>query len=195
MFTGIVKKVSEVKKISSKEGSLFAKIRKPKEWKLKEGDSISINGVCSTVVRLTDDIFEVEWMPETIDKTTVGDFKKGTIVNLERSLKINDLLDGHMVQGHVDTKGKIIEKKKVQDSEVVKVKVLEEFMKFIAPKGSVSINGISLTVVDVGNSWFSVSLVSYTIENTNMRVINVGDEVNIETDVLAKYIYNFYKKI
>lgn len=193
MFTGIIKKVSKVEKVSLKKGSLFVEVEKPSGWKIKEGESISINGVCSTARKINNKIFEVEYMPETIKKTTVGSFEKGTIVNLEKSLKMDDLLDGHMVQGHIDTQGKIIEKKKVQESEIVKVRVPKKFMVFIAPKGSVSIDGISLTVVDTGKDWFTVSLVSYTIDNTNMHALDRGDEVNIETDVLAKYIYNFYK--
>ncbi len=192
MFTGIIKKVSQVEKISSQKGSLFVEVKKPISWKIKLGESISINGVCSTVRTVTAKNFEVEYMPETIAKTTVGDFKKGTPLNLEKSLKMNDLLDGHMVQGHIDTRGKVLGVKKVAESRVVKVRVPKKFMKFIAPKGSVSIDGTSLTVVDTGADWFSVSLVSYTLENTNMGTYKVGDDVNIETDVLAKYIYNFY---
>lgn len=193
MFTGIIKKTSKVEKVYLKKESLFVEAKKPTGWKIKLGESISINGVCSTVRKLTGKSFEVEYMPETINKTTVGNFEKDTLVNLEKSLRINDLLDGHMVQGHVDTRGKIREIKRVKESRVIKVQVPKTFMKYIAPKGSVSIDGISLTVVNVGLNWFDVSLVSYTIENTNMRVLSVGDDVNIEADVLAKYIYNFYK--
>jgi riboflavin synthase len=127
-------------------------------------------------------------MPETIKKTTVGNFKKGTEINLEKSLKINDLLDGHIVQGHIDTRGKIIGIKKVGESEVMKIRISKKFMRLVAEKGSVSVDGISLTVVDAGADWFSVSLVSYTLENTNLGKIAVGEEVNIETDVLAKYL-------
>jgi riboflavin synthase len=193
MFTGIIKKISKVEKVSLKKGSLFVEIKKPISWKIKEGESISVNGVCSTARKINAKIFEVEYMPETIEKTTVGDFKKGVVVNLEKSLGMGDLLDGHMVQGHIDTRGKVLGIKKVEKSEIVKIQVPKEFMKFIAPKGSVSIDGISLTVVDTGTNWFTVSLVSYTIENTNMQNYKKDLEVNIETDVLAKYIYNFYK--
>jgi riboflavin synthase len=191
MFTGIVKKVSKIKKVSLENGSLFFEVEKPKDWEIGMGDSISINGVCSTVRKIEGACFEVEYMPETIKKTTVGDLREGDLVNLEKSLKMSDLLDGHVVQGHVDTKGEIIEIKDIDESQIVSVRIPEEFMKFVAPKGSVSIDGISLTVVDTGNDWFTVSLVSYTIENTTMREAKVGDGVNIETDVLAKYICNF----
>jgi riboflavin synthase len=194
MFTGIIKKVSQVEKISWKRGSLFVEIAKPKDWKINLGESISINGVCSTVKKIFKNKFIVEYMPETVKKTTVGDYKKGTEVNLEKSMRISDLLDGHLVQGHVDTSGKIIDIKKVKESVVMKFKAPAKFMKLIAPKGSVSIDGISLTVVDTGKDWFTVSLVSYTLENTNLGNIQRGAEVNIETDVFAKYVYNILKK-
>jgi riboflavin synthase len=152
------------------------------------GESISINGVCSTVRQLDKKNFEVEYMPETLKKTTVGSFKKGTPVNLEKSLKLNDLLDGHLVQGHVDTTGKVAEVRKVKKSKVLKVRVAKRFMKFIAEKGSVALDGISLTVVDTGADWFTVSLVSFTLDNTNLGDIKESDIINIETDIIAKYV-------
>jgi riboflavin synthase len=194
MFTGIIKKVSKVSKISTQKGSLFVVIKIPKGWKVWAGESIAINGVCSTVKKLDKKNFTVEYMPETIKKTTVGNFKKGTLANLEKSLKFNDLVDGHLVQGHVDTTGKIIEIKKAKESKILKIKIPKDFIKFIAEKGSVAVDGISLTVVDTGNNWFTISLVSYTLENTNLDNIAVGDEVNIETDVLAKYVNKLISK-
>lgn len=188
MFTGIIKKLSVVEKVSTQGGSLFVMINIPKGWKVWEGESISINGVCSTVKKLDKKTFTVEYMPETIKKTTVGKFKKGTFVNLEKSLKLNDLVDGHLVQGHVDTVGKVLKVYKVKRSKVLKISVPQKFMKFIAEKGSIAIDGISLTVVDTGKNWFTVSLVSYTLDNTNLGSVEAGDEVNIETDVLAKYL-------
>ena len=176
-----------VKRVSQKENSFFVEIMIPKGWKVWEGESISINGVCSTVKNINNNFFTVEYMPETIKKTTVGNFKQKTRVNLEKSLKMNDLLDGHIVQGHIDTPGKIIKILDIKESKIFKIKIPQKFMKFIAEKGSVSVDGISLTVVDVGRDWFTVSLVSYTLENTNLGEMRAGDEVNIETDVLAKY--------
>jgi riboflavin synthase len=193
MFTGIIKKVSKVENVSWRKGSLFVEIGKPKGWKIKLGESISINGVCSTVKKISKDKFTVEYMPETVKKTTVGDYTKGVEVNLEKSMKLMDLLDGHLVQGHVDTRGKIIDIKKVKESKVMKYRVPTKFMKLIAPKGSVAIDGISLTVVDTGKDWFTVSLVSYTLENTNFGNTKKGANVNIETDVFAKYVYNILK--
>ncbi|HRY82757.1 MAG TPA: riboflavin synthase [Candidatus Moranbacteria bacterium] len=188
MFTGIIRKLSTVEKVAFKKGSLFLEISRPKSWKIWEGESISINGICSTIKRVNTKIFEVEYMPETIKKTTAGEWKKGTEVNLEKSLKMNDLLDGHIVQGHIDTRGKIINIKKDKESKVMKIQIPQKFMRLVADKGSVSVDGISLTVVDTGYDWFSISLVSYTLENTNLGKIKIGEEVNIETDVLAKYL-------
>lgn len=207
MFTGIIKKLSKVENVSWQKDSLFIGINIPKGWKVKVGESISVNGVCSTVKKASKNSFIVEYMPETIKKTTVGNFKKGNEVNLEKSLRLSDLIDGHLVMGHVDTTGKIIEMKNARQSKaksrtalrsrtgawMMKIKVPKEFMKFLAPKGSVSVDGISLTVVDTGKNWFTVSLVSYTLENTNLGKIKIGEKVNIEVDAIAKYIFNILK--
>jgi riboflavin synthase len=194
MFTGIIKKVSTVEDIYSQNGSLFAVIKKEKDWPVELGQSISINGVCSTVQKFDKKSFLVEWMPETLKKTTVSSFKKGQLVNLETSLNLNSLLDGHIVQGHVDTVGKVLEIKPLKDSKIIKIKIPTKFMKLIVDKGSVAVDGISLTVVDTGRDWFTVSLVSYTVVNTNFQNTKKGDLVNIETDVLAKYVSKLMKK-
>jgi riboflavin synthase len=196
MFTGIVKRVSKVYKVYKEEGSFFVEIKIPKGWKVRAGESISINGVCSTVSKVNKvhkDMFTVEYMPETISKTTAGSFKKNTEVNLEKSLRVGDLLDGHIVQGHVDCVGKIIGVRKVKSSKVLKVVVPGEFMKFLAPKGSVAMDGISLTIVESKNNFFTVSLVSYTLENTNLGKAKTGDKVNIEFDVITKYLDRLLK--
>lgn len=194
MFTGIIKKISAIEDIYSKNGSLFAVIKKEKDWPVELGQSISINGVCSTVQKFDKSSFLVEWMPETLKKTTVSSFKKGQLVNLETSLNLNSLLDGHIVQGHVDAVGKVLEIKPLKDSKILKIKTPTKFMKLIVDKGSVAVDGISLTVVDTGRDWFTVSLVSYTVVNTNFQNTKKGDLVNIETDVLAKYVAKLMKK-
>ncbi|EKE15958.1 MAG: hypothetical protein ACD_11C00065G0001 [uncultured bacterium] len=188
MFTGIIKKVSTVEKVGNEGDSLFVSVKTPAGWEIWEGESISINGVCSTIKRIDDGNFTVEYMPETIKKTTVGDYRTGMEVNLEKSMSLNDLLDGHIVQGHIDTRGKIVEIIQDKESRIIKIEVPEEFMGLIADKGSVSVDGVSLTVVETGKNWFTISLVSYTLENTNLGKIKENDYVNIETDVLAKYV-------
>ncbi len=193
MFTGIIKKVSRVHNVYKEKDSLFAEIKIPKGWKVKPGESISVDGVCSTVKKVGKNSFTVEYMPETVKKTTVGVYKKGTKLNLERSLRLGNLMDGHIVQGHVDCIGKITEVHKAKSSKVLKIQVPRGFMKFLAPKGSVSVNGISLTIVESKKDWFSVSLVSYTLENTNLGKIKVEEKVNIETDAIAKYLNRLLK--
>lgn len=194
MFTGIIKKTSTILDVYPQNESLLASIKRDKYLSLELGQSISINGVCSTVKSFDKNSFLVEWMPETIKKTTVSYFKKETIVNLETSMNLTTLIDGHIVQGHVDTVGKVMDIKPLPDSKVIKIKLPTKFMKLIADKGSIAIDGISLTVVDTGNDWFTVSLVSYTIAHTNFLNTKKGDLVNIETDILAKYLQKLMKK-
>jgi riboflavin synthase len=194
MFTGIIQKISTVEKITDKNGSLLVVVKKPKGWKVWLGQSIAINGVCSTVKKIATSSFEVEYMPETISKTTVRNYKAGMTVNLETSLKLSDLVDGHLVQGHVDTVGKLAEIKPVKESVVLKIKAPTKFMKYIANQGSIALDGISLTVVATGKDWFTVSLVSFTLLHTNLGLLKVGAAVNIETDVLAKYLEKLNRK-
>ena len=194
MFTGIITKISTIESVEEKSGSFFVMIKKPNGWKVKMGESISVNGVCSTVMKLSKNSFEVEYMPETLKKTTAGSFQKGRVVNLEKSLTMNQLLDGHIVQGHIDARGKIIEIENVEKSKVMKIHAPKKVMALIVENGSVSVDGISLTIVEAKKDWFSISLVEYTLNNTNLGAIKKGAEVNIETDILAKYIYKFLKK-
>ncbi len=193
MFTGIIKTNGNVRNVLSEGKGLYVWIDKPAGWKPKAGDSINVDGVCSTVKRICGKLFKVEYMPETLKKTTAGFFKKGTIVNLEPSLRANDRLDGHLVQGHVDTTGDIREIKKLGNSVILKIGFPKQYRKFIAEKGSISINGVSLTVVAVRKDWFTVSLVSYTLKHTNLQNLRKGDKVNIEVDVLARYLYTLLK--
>ena len=188
MFTGIIKKISKVEKVSPTKGSFFVVIKKPADWKIEKGESISVNGVCSTVRAINKNNFEVEYMLETLRKTSISRYKVGTKVNLEKSLRVGDLFSGHFVQGHVDGVGKVAGVIKVKKSKVLKVSMPAKFMKFIAEKGSIAVDGVSLTVVKTGKNWFTVSLVSYTLENTNLDSLKADDKINIETDMLAKYL-------
>lgn len=216
MFTGIIKSLGKVKNVSAEGKSIYVWISMPSKWKInpaplrkgsnlrkkaaervkcpaercgiKAGDSISVDGICSTVKRLNDGSFEVEYMPETLKKTTAGLFKKGTFVNLEPSLRANDRLDGHLVQGHVDTTGDVKEIRKLGNSVILRIGFPKQYKKFIVKKGSIAVNGVSLTVVDTGSDWFTVSLVSYTLKHTNLQNLKKGDKVNIEVDVLARYM-------
>jgi len=127
-------------------------------------------------------------MHETIKKTTARFFRKEVQVNLERSLRASDRLDGHLVQGHVDTTGEILEIKKIGNSVIARIDFPPRYRKFIAEKGSIAVNGVSLTIVATNKDWFSVSLVSYTLKHTNLQHLKKGDRVNLEVDILARYL-------
>jgi riboflavin synthase len=188
MFTGIITATGKVTSASRVRGSLRVGIEKPRGWNLKLGDSVNVNGICSTVSRLTAKTFEVEYMPETLKITTAAAFTKGACVNLERSLRLDDRLDGHLVQGHVDTTGVALAIKRAANSAVITIKFPTRYKKFIAKKGSVCVNGVSLTVAEAGKDWFNVALVRYTLENTNLQNLAKNDKVNLEVDMLARYL-------
>ena len=192
MFTGIVEGIGKVKKISkaSKNRSAIQMIVDlGKHGKgLKIGQSVALNGVCLTVTKLSKTGCSFEMIEETTKKTDLGNLKPGGIVNIERSLKAGERLEGHFVLGHVDGVG-IIKKIQKKSKEVqVWFEVPRNLSKFIVKKGSIAMDGISLTVVDVKNNLASICLIPHTIEVTNFKTKNIGDKVNIETDILGKYI-------
>ena len=189
MFTGLVSEPGKIKNVlkSSKSYKLTVSARKVLE-DLKIGDSIAVNGACLTVVEFSGDGFTVDVMPETARMTSVPDFRTGDIVNLERTVKVGDRLDGHIVTGHVDYKGDITDIKKDDIAYVFTIKLPDSAMRYIVKKGSVAIDGISLTVVDTGSDWFSVSIIPHTAKNTTLGFKKKGDKVNIETDILGKYV-------
>ncbi len=199
MFTGIITATEKVKRVArvgvkprsghaTPCGNLFVRIGKPAGWKLRRGESVSVDGVCSTVRRCGRGYFEVEYMPETLAKTTASRFANGDMVNLERSLRVGARLGGHIVQGHVDATGAVREVRSKGNSRVLVIRFPARLRKLIAPKGSVCVNGVSLTVVDAGKEWLSVSLVSYTLQHTNLGMLKKGMFVNIEMDMLARYL-------
>lgn len=188
MFTGIIKAITTIEKSEMKDGSLFLVIKKPQGWKIQEGDSIATNGVCLTVKTVQEETYITELMQETLNKTTYGKeiFER---VNVEQSLRLGDSLDGHLVFGHVDTVGTIDSVTQVDNSWVYKFIFDNQFAPLIAAKGSVSVDGISLTVVDAGDNWFTVSLVDYTYMNTTLGTKKAQMVVNLEFDMLARYTY------
>jgi len=192
MFTGIVEGIGKVKKISKatkNRSAIQMIVDLGKHGKgLKIGQSVSLNGVCLTVTKLSKIGCAFEMIEETTKKTDLGNLKIGGIVNIERSLKAGDRLEGHFVLGHVDGVG-IIKKIQKKPKEVqVWFEVPKNLSKFIVKKGSIAMDGISLTVVDVKNNLASICLIPHTIEVTNFKTKNIGDKVNIETDILGKYI-------
>lgn len=190
MFTGIVQKMAPLLSVVSRGECLQVRIKKPLGWKLALGQSVAVDGVCSTVVFSKPDFFEVEYMPETLAKTTVKTFKKNQVVNLERSLTLKDFVDGGLVQGHVDTRGTVKKVEKIGKTALLEIIISEALKKYIAPIGSVTVNGVSLTVARVKKDTFSVALIPYTLEHTNLGFLKKGDVVNVEVDILARYIVN-----
>ncbi len=188
MFTGIIKKTSKIKNIKTQGGSFVVEIQN-NLGKIKLGESITVNGVCSTVKKTGKNI-SFEYIPETLKLSNLGSLKKGDIVNLEQSMRMNDKLDGHIVLGHIDGKGEILDIKKEGNSRVFSIKIpAKQLMKLLVYKGSVAVEGISLTVAKVLRNSFIVKIIPYTLAHTNLKYKNKGEEVNLEFDILAKYAY------
>lgn len=192
MFTGIVEGIGKIKKISKKtknRSAIQMIVDLGKHAKgLKIGQSVALNGVCLTAIKLSKTNCTFEMIEETTQKTDLGNLKVGGIVNIERSLKTGDRLEGHFVLGHIDGIG-IIKRIEKKSKEVqVWFEVPKSLSKYIVKKGSIAMDGISLTVVDIKKNLASVCLIPHTIDVTNFKIKNVGDKVNIETDILGKYI-------
>lgn len=196
MFTGIIAASSKITSAKKTSGGMLISVNAPKGWKVKVGDSITVNGVCSTAKKVNKQI-EFFYMPETLAKSAAGSLKVGDVVNLEQSMRPSDRLDGHIVQGHVDTTGKIAKISLRGESYVLEVAPVltdKSLMRLLAPKGSIAIDGISLTVVDVLKNSFTVNLIPYTWDVTDLHTKQVGDLVNLEFDVLAKYLKRLISK-
>ncbi|CAM3337992.1 riboflavin synthase [Aequorivita lipolytica] len=189
MFTGIIETVGEINHLTQEAENLHIEVRSPLAAALKIDQSVSHNGVCLTVIEITEDAYVVTAIKETLDKSNLKTLTKGSLVNLERAMKLGDRLDGHMVQGHVDGTA-ICEK--VEDANGSWIFTFEynnsEFN--TVEKGSITVNGVSLTVVDSKKGKFSVAIIPYTFENTNFKTIKEGSEVNLEFDIIGKYVKN-----
>lgn len=188
MFTGIVEEVGKVTKVERKGMAALFTIRASFARDLRSGDSVSVNGVCLTVLAVQPPAFWVEAVEETIARTNLGFLKVGDRVNLERALSANGRLGGHFVQGHVDGTGVIAQIVSRLRSKIMRIRCPQELMPYIVPKGSIAVDGVSLTVVEIGADWFTVSLIPYTLEHTTLGTRKVGDAVNLEVDILAKYV-------
>ncbi len=189
MFTGIVEEMGKVRSCQESGGGFDLSVACAVVLEGTQlGDSIAVNGVCLTVTNLDGDGFTAGLAPETLKRTNLGQLGSGSPVNLERSVTPTTRMGGHFVQGHVDNAGAITEFRKDKDALWVSIKAPAELMKFIVHKGYVTLDGTSLTVVDVGPDWFNVTLVDYTQQHIIMPGKKVGDAVNIEVDVLGKYV-------
>lgn len=195
LFTGIVEEVGTIKKmnyVSTRAIEMTIAAEKVLT-DVHVGDSIAVNGVCLTVSSFTDRTFQVDVMPETVKATSLAVVKEGTIVNLERSLLSTDRLGGHFVTGHVDGIGEIVKKERNENAIYFHIKVPKQFMRYFIEKGSIAIDGISLTIfgVDETDQIVKISIIPHTLHVTNLREKTVGDIVNIECDMLAKHVHHY----
>lgn len=185
MFTGIVEEVGSVAELADSRLVIRARQVMPG---LKLGDSIAVNGACLTVVACGEDWFSVDLSPETLRRTSLGDLDASKGVNLERPLAVSDRLGGHIVQGHVDATGRIRYSRPESDCVILRVSSPKKLMHYIVEKGFIAVDGISLTVVNKGASSFTLSVIPYTLDHTTLREKSIGDRVNLEADVVAKYV-------
>ena len=193
MFTGIIENMAEVVDVKTNKNNLDIIFKSPLLPELKVDQSISHNGVCLTVADITKETYLVNVVKETIDKSNFSSLKVGDMVNIERSMMINDRLDGHIVQGHVDQIAECISIDENGGSYVMTF-LYEKSNNVTVEKGSICVNGISLTVCNSQENSFSVAIIPYTWENTNLKKIKIGDTVNLEFDIVGKYIAKLLTK-
>jgi len=185
MFTGIVEELGVVAKIT--DNAMTVQASKVTE-DLKLGDSIAVNGTCLTAVNFSRTEFSVDLSPETMRRTSLGQLSEGSPVNLERALLASDRMGGHIVQGHVDGTGRVVSSRVDGDSIIFRIRAPKRLNPYIVEKGFIAVDGISLTVVKRGASSFTLAVIPYTLKNTNLASVSIGDRVNLEADILAKYV-------
>ena len=189
MFTGIVEELGRVVDVNSGDASATIRIAGPTVTSdARVGDSIAVNGVCLTVTSSTDGEFTADVMLETLRRSSLGQLAAGSPVNLERPLTLGSRLGGHLVQGHVDATAEIVGRTPGEAWEVVRVALPDDLSKYVVEKGSITVDGVSLTVSSLGSDWFDVSLIPTTLDLTTLGRKAVGDLVNLEVDVVAKYV-------
>ena len=192
MFTGIIEEIGKILNIQN--GSNFKTISVLVEKiskDIKIGDSIAINGVCTTITKFDKASFTVDLSSQTLNVTTLKKLKNSDFVNLERAVKVGERLGGHIVSGHVDFCAKYVNQKKDGESLFLSFEIPKEKSKYLIEKGSVTIDGISLTIAEKRDNIITVCIIPHTIENTTLKYLNLGDVVNIETDLIGKYVENF----
>ncbi|MFD0371501.1 riboflavin synthase [Streptomyces sp. NPDC127114] len=189
MFTGIVEELGEVVAVEQLEDASRFRLRGPLVTEgAQHGDSIAVNGVCLTVVESGDGEFTADVMAETLKRSSLGALEAGSRVNLERPMAVGGRLGGHIVQGHVDGTGTILERTPSEHWELVKVGLPAQLARYVVEKGSITVDGVSLTVVDVADDWFTISLIPTTLALTTLGIKQPGAPVNLEVDVIAKYV-------
>ena len=188
MFAGIIRDIGKITSLNDSNGDLNLSIKTGLNLNnVSIGDSICCSGVCLTVINLKKDIFKVELSKETLDVSSAKFWTKGTILNLEKSLLLGDQIGGHIVTGHVDGIAILKKKENIKGSVKFDFKLSKVLQKYIVKKGSISIDGVSLTINEVNNSFFNVNIISHTYKNTTLGKLNVNDKVNVEVDNIARY--------
>lgn len=192
MFTGIIEEVGEVRSLRRQaESAILVVEARTVGAELKPGESIAVNGACLTITERKGDGFSCDLSPETLRRTTLGEARRGMAVNLERPLSLGSRLGGHFVQGHVDGIGRLVSRAPGGDGSIVTVEFPAELARYLVHKGSVAIDGISLTIASMEGTAFSVAVIPFTLKMTNLGGLRIGSPVNLEVDILGKYVERF----
>ena len=195
MFTGIIAQVGDVRKASMRKGLLELRIEAPTIAKqLRRGDSVSVNGVCLTATDTSRKGFHTQAMGETLGRTTLGDLARGQQVNLELPARLADRLGGHLVQGHIDGVAEVVRSEDDGDARRLWLRTDDELLNYMVPKGSIAIDGVSLTLVEVGRTTFQVAIIPHTLDATTLDRASVGTRMNVEVDIIAKYVRSFVER-
>ena len=195
MFTGLIEDVGTIAALRLRNGSAVVTVRtKLPVGKMTMGASVAVNGACLTVVKKLKNAFTVDVSPETLACTDLGALQPGTLVNLEQPMRLNERLGGHLVTGHVDGVGTVVMIEKQGEFTIFTFQVAKELSRLLVSKGSVAVDGISLTVNQCRSRSFAVAIIPFTLEHTNLQGRRVGDKVNIETDLIGKYVHSFLLK-
>jgi riboflavin synthase len=194
MFTGIISALGSISNLSLTDDAAVIEISAPFCASIAAGDSVSVNGVCLTAINITDDTFSADVMGQTLKMTTLGKLQVGDKVNLELAMLPDTRLGGHIVQGHVDAVGEILARTPHPDWEVVRVSLPTSISQYVVARGSITVEGTSLTVSTLGDSWFEVSLIPTTLTHTNLGAKQIGDLVNLESDILARHVERLLQK-
>ena len=188
VFTGIVSELGEVEAVDGGEEGVRLRVRAKLVSELEPGDSVAVSGACLTAATIGDGAFEADVMRQTLDLTTLGALGEGDPVNLELALRASDRLGGHVVQGHVDATGRVAEASEDGIARRLRVELPDDLMPYVVERGSVALAGVSLTIAALGEDWIEVSLIPETLERTTLGALQQGESVNVECDVLARYV-------
>jgi len=194
MFSGIIEEIGQIQKIDFISGGIKLTISANKILEdIKTGDSVSVDGICLTVTSFNKNSFTVDAVGETLKKTTLSKIKNKSYVNLERAIRFNERIGGHLIQGHINSTARIIQLKKIGENFLLQIELPNDLMKYIIKEGSIAVDGISLTVADIIDNKINISIIPHTWQNTTLQYKKENDLVNIEVDFAAKYIENFIR--